>query len=363
MTKSDINSKRQTTNFSCPSCGGAMNFKPASDLLICDYCQSTMDIENTENIIYEYDLDFTNESIGHKWTDSRLFMCENCGAQTVLDENAHAESCPFCNSSHIVEENSNDGILPESVVPFEISKKQSMSLFKSWIKSKFYAPNVLRKNANSGKLHGIYIPYWSYDANVKTNYIASRGVHYYVTKTRTVDGKTETYQERKTRWTRVTGYYDHFFDDHLVHASKNMDEHLITEIRPFNLEKSTKYNPAYLAGFSAERYSISLKDGWHYAVNEFQSTIDSGIESQVGGDECIIKHKESDYSNLKYRHVLLPLWMSSYSYKDKKYTFLVNGQTGEVQGYYPKSIPKILGTIALIGIIIGSIAYYFSVYH
>ena len=58
------------------------------------------------------------------------------------------------------------------------------------------------------------------------DYHGKRGDAYYVTRTRTVtiDGKSkeETYQERKIRWTSVSGHVRHAFDDVLVQASDTM---------------------------------------------------------------------------------------------------------------------------------------------
>ena len=44
---------------------------------------------------------------------------------------------------------------------------------------------------------------------------------------------------------------------------------------------------------------------------------------------------------MKFKHVLRPVWISAYRYRDKGYRFLSNGQTGEVSGESPKSWWKI----------------------
>jgi hypothetical protein len=48
-------------------------------------------------------------------------------------------------------------------------------------------------------------------------------------------------------------------------------------------------------------------------------------------------------ADVKFKHVLLPVWMSAYR-------FLVNGQTGEVAGESPLSWQKV--TFLVIGIVI-----------
>jgi hypothetical protein len=51
------------------------------------------------------------------------------------------------------------------------------------------------------------------------------------------------------------------------------------------------------------------------------------------------------YLDIAFKHILLPIWLSSYRYADKTYRFVVNGQTGSVQGERPWSAWKIAGAV------------------
>ena len=53
---------------------------------------------------------------------------------------------------------------------------------------------------------------------------------------------------------------------------------------------------------------------------------------------------------------MLPVYATAYTYKGKKYHVLINGQSGRVEGDYPKSPAKI------IAIILGILAVIFLIY-
>ena len=230
--------------------------------------------------------------------------------------------------------------------------------FKKWIKGKLFAPNELRKNQTIERLQGIYIPFFTYDSDSSTVYTAQRGTYYYTTQTSVVNGKTVTRQIRHTMWTTVRGVFNNYFDDVLVNSSKNIDDDLVNKIGGFDLRKLMPYKPDYMSGFIAEKYSISLNEGWQKAKITVDNMINDGIRRQVGGNEFRLVNKSTSYGEIKFKHILLPMWMSAYKFKEKLYKFLINGQTGNISGKYPKSILKIAALI--LGVtIIGLFVYFF----
>ena len=60
------------------------------------------------------------------------------------------------------------------------------------------------------------------------------------------------------------------------------------------------------------------------------------------------------YSNITYKYLLVPVWISSFKYKDKVYQFVVNGQTGKVGGKSPVSAWRVILAILIgAGIVTG----------
>lgn len=337
----------------CPACGGDMIFDPDTGALLCPYCDSEKAIPQTETIIVENALQDALSKQDHLWNedDIKSYKCQNCGAEIVFDAHTKAQFCNYCGSSHIEASDMSDTIPPGYVLPFTVSKEKSETFFIEWIRKKWLAPRDLKTVYKNERLMGTYIPYWTYDAETYSTYTAQRGDYYYVTRTRTVNGKTETYTERRTRWTSVSGDYDRFFDDVLVSASDKLNKKLVDKVEPFHLAEIKNYQHQYLAGFYAEKYSVNLDEGWNEAHEKMVGQLESEIISQIGGDTVRFLNVSSKFDQLTYKHLLLPLWLSSYLYKEKTYQFMVNGQTGEVVGEYPKSPIKI-GLLILLGIAI-----------
>jgi hypothetical protein len=110
---------------------------------------------------------------------------------------------------------------------------------------------------------------------------------------------------------------------------------------PYELSELTPYEASYLAGFVAEEYQIDLREGWDKAQESMQRQLYVACAQEVPGDTHRGLHVDSAFSQMVYRHVLLPLWIAAYQYNGRPYRFLVNGQTGEVQGEAPLSWWKI----------------------
>ncbi|SHI83019.1 replication restart DNA helicase PriA [Dethiosulfatibacter aminovorans DSM 17477] len=351
-----------TDKFPCPSCGGNMEFSPDEQKLQCPYCKTVVEIENEETDVREYNLRDAEEKASHNWGgDKVVIKCSNCGGATVVDSSTKARFCSFCGSSHVVKTDESVGIKPETMIPFKVNREKGKKKFRSWINGKFFAPGELKKDQTLERLQGVYIPFFTYDSSSNTAYTAKRGTHYYTTHTRVVDGKTVTERVRHTRWTTVRGIYSNYFDDVLVNVSRHIDDDLVKRMGGYNLRRLLPYKAEYMSGFIAEKYSISLNDGWYKAKMDIDQSIDQGIRRQVGGDEFRLLNKSTDYGEIKYKHVLLPMWMSAYKFKEKTYKFLVNGQTGNVSGEYPKSPLKIAGVI-LTFVLIGLLGYLIYTY-
>lgn len=343
-----------------------MVFAPEVQVLQCSYCSSKRNIELQPTVIREYDFDSADDTANLSWgTETRVFHCNNCGADTVIDSFAKSHSCAFCGSTHVIrQETQETGIAPESLVPFKVTKIAALDNFNKWIGSRFFAPRALKNSYQKDSIKGAYIPFWTYDADTDSNYSAQAGTYYYVTEPRTVrdkDGKTRTeyVQVRKTRWRPVTGRFNRHFNDHLVNASRNIEEGLLGKIEPFDLNQLVPYSPEFLAGFLAERYSINLKDGWERAKGRLSQTLHTEITRHIAADEVRGLNVNTNWSNIKYKHFLLPIWLSSYTYKDKIYHFMVNGQTGRVHGEAPTSFWKVAGVVAAVAAVIGLVVYIF----
>ncbi len=332
-----------SASFPCASCGGPMAFDPESSQLKCNYCGSEQAIEVEKGDIVEQCFKTALRAGVRGWEEDDItsFSCTTCGAEMIFDPHTQAQSCNYCGSSHITQKKAENTIPPHYLVPFSVTEKGAGQSFQQWIAKRWLAPNDLKKAYKQNRLMGTYVPHWTYDANTYSYYTAQRGDYYYVTRTRTVNGKQETYQERRIRWRHVRGDHSRFFDDVLTTASDKVDGTMLEKVKPFHLEALAPYKPEYLSGFFAERYSVSLERGWESGKWAIDNAIESDIHRKIGGDRVRFLEVKTAYNDVTFKHILLPIWLSNFTYQSKVYHFMVNGQTGETVGDYPKSPVKI----------------------
>lgn len=353
-----------TDRFPCPACGGNMNFDPESQTLLCPFCTHRIEIETIEGDIHEYDLASVEDDLAvQNWGDEkRVIQCDTCGAKTVVSVTDISQFCAFCGSSHVIKVEETPGIAPESVIPFQISKEKAMGLFHTWIKNRPFAPKALKSEHRTERITGVYIPYWTYDADTYSTYSGQAGTYYYVTETHwvTENGKRKqvTRQVRKTRWRPTSGTYAAYYDDVLINASKEIEAKILAKLEPYHLNELQHYKPQFLSGFLAERYSVGVKAGWEWAKERVRESIHRGIVAKINADEVRGLQVHTSYNQIKYKHILLPVWISAYMYKGKVYQYMINGQTGEVQGQAPVSPWKIALLVAVGLVVVGAAFWY-----
>jgi len=343
------------TRFPCQQCGAKVEFSPGTTELECHYCGARTAIVQEAVAIEELDYHqmLRSAAEGQGVTETQMVSCGGCGARYTRDENVTSDKCPYCDSPQVSEGGSHKQIKPRSLLPFKITREDGQQCFRDWIKGLWFAPTALRRGARSeGQLNGMYTPYWTYDCGTHSNYTGSRGEYYYVTEryTTTVNGKrvTKTRQVRKTRWYPASGAVRNSFDDILVLASETLPQTNALALEPWDLANLVPYDDKYLSGFRAEAYQIGLEEGFDKAKGKMQGPIRSSICRDIGGDTQRISSVSTTYSGITFKHVLLPIWISAYRYKDKVYRFLVNGRSGEVQGERPWSYLKIAFTVIVI---------------
>jgi hypothetical protein len=252
-------------------------------------------------------------------------------------------------------EQDRETIVPDSLLPFKIDGRTAGEQFKTWVTSRWFAPNDLAERAQRATIDGVYLPYYTYDTRTLAQYTGSRGEHYYETESyRDSEGKTQTRQVRKTRWYPASGDVRVDFDDVLVCASRSLPTPLIDGLEPWDLAELRGFEPAYLSGFMAERAALDIREGFETAKQKMAPQIESAIRSDIGGDEQRINHWSAEYRSVTFKLFLWPMWISSFRYDDKVFRFVVNARTGEVSGERPWSKIKIaLAVLAAVVVIAG----------
>ena len=142
-------------------------------------------------------------------------------------------------------------------------------------------------------------------------------------------------------------------------ASHSLPDTIARKLEPWDLQNLVPYQPGYLSGFKSETYQVGIESGFEEAKGLMDPAIHTTICRDIGGDEQRISSVSTSYSDISFKHILLPIWISTYQYKSKAYRFLVNARTGEVQGERPWSFIKIaLAVLTAIAIIAAGILIY-----
>ncbi len=347
---------------SCANCGAELKFKPGSHQLVCEYCGYEEFIEQSKSSFEELELEHYLKVVGENaYTETiALLHCKNCGANQHVEENYKSLACVYCGEPLIREDEEVEGwIMPGALVPFQLDTKKARGIFKNWVNKLWFAPNKLKRAALDPEgLHGLYIPFWTFDANLFASYQGQRGDYYYETQTYNSNKGKRTRQVRKTRWSYASGKVKGFVDDILINASQKKRRDIPSKVSFWNLKDLVAFNTKYLSGFVTEKYTISLKEGHHLSFQQAKDIAYSWIKRDIGGDSQRIANADIKLTDETFKHVLLPVYISSYSFNGQEYSFYINGQTGAVSGKRPYSFWKIFFLVFFILIIIGLIAIF-----
>jgi Zn finger protein HypA/HybF involved in hydrogenase expression len=339
--------------FSCPSCGGESQWNPARKALICPFCGTVSPAQaelsaTGQEVIVEHDLVAALRGIPDAqrgWQAAKTSVkCQSCQAISVFDAERVGQRCDFCGSSALVPyEEIKEAFRPESVLPMKISDHQVRDSIRQWYGSRWFAPNKLKRAALTDTVKGLYIPYWTFDAQVHGEWTAESGYYYYVTETyRDANGQTQTRQVQRIRWEPSSGSLDHFFKDELVPASRGVQEQMLRKIEPFPTTTDlVPYNAGYLSGWVVERYQLDLVSAAQEAREEMDGEMQSLCAAEVPGDTHRNLQVQNDYSGQTYKHILVPIWLLTYNYGARNFQVVMNGYTGAIAGKYPKSWIKI----------------------
>jgi DNA-directed RNA polymerase subunit RPC12/RpoP len=338
-------------HFPCSSCGADLVYEPGDGFLTCPYCGHKEAIPESaarvEEQSFELHLQIRPEQLGKLATDALEVQCQSCGAKSIFTPPQVAGKCEFCGVQIVAQPRSADPILtPGGVLPFRVTQQQSSSALRHWLSTRWFAPNGLKQFAQPDAIHGVYLPFWTYDTSTTTDYTGHRGEYYYETEyytERDSQGREvqRTRQVRHTRWYDASGRVFGTFDDILIPATQSLSSGHLTALEPWDLEQLKPYNSAFLSGFKAQRYQIDLAAGFERAKEVMAPVIESDVRRDIGGDEQRIDSLETRYRETTFKHLLLPVYAGAYRYNGKLFQIVVNGRTGEIQGDRPYSFWKI----------------------
>jgi hypothetical protein len=354
----------ENNSFKCPSCGEDMQLNTSSGTLHCNFCNRNEETYTADEEII--DLDFgsiENDADKNNWgVPVKTVFCGKCKCRLVVPEGSIASFCSFCGSENISPSDELSGLRPDFLIPFKTDSQKALSLLQKWIKKRKLAPMPLKREYNNLNMRGIYVPCWSFDSATQSVYTGQAGDKFKAdeTSTSTSNGKTETKTRKahKIRWRFISGSYDRKFKD-LIYNDSIFDGKTLEKLEPYKLNELMKYEPRLIQGFAVEHCAAGLKPVWERARDFMRKSIQRQVYNTIkrGCDTVGKTNISTKYTDIAFRLMLLPLWISSYVFRNKTYYIYINGQTGVLIGNSPKSFWKIACIIFIIAAILAGLYF------
>lgn len=348
--------------FPCAACGAQAEWNPGRQLLVCPFCGTSAPFKRdaATGAIEELDLvkalrELPDEQRG--WAaEKRTVQCQSCKAVSVFDSGRVGQNCDFCGSPALVDyQQIKAPIRPQSLLPFKVTDGQVREQIRRWYASKWLAPGKLKSRALVDRVHGVYIPYWTFDAHAVCPWTAEAGHYYYTSETyRDNKGRRQTRQVRHVRWEPASGEVRHFFDDQPIPGTQGVSHALLAAVEPFPTQELVPYDTAYVSGFVVEHYQVVLVEAAQRSLETMTRRLYEMCAAQIPGDTHRNLRIDPAFSERTFKHILVPIWLLTYDFNAKPYQVVVNGYTGRMAGDYPKSFWKVafLVLVALLVVVL-----------
>ncbi|MEO5896170.1 MAG: zinc ribbon domain-containing protein [Vicinamibacterales bacterium] len=346
--------------YPCAACGAQAEWNPSRQMLVCSFCGTAapFSVDDKTGALVEHDLVRALREIPDSdrgWLEERrTVQCQSCKVVSVFDPVRVGQNCDFCGSPSLLDYTEIKApIRPQGVLPFKVDAGSVREQIRKWFSTKWLAPNDLKRRGLVDRIHGVYIPYWTFDANVVCPWDGEAGHYYYTTEQyRDNKGNSQTRQVRHTRWESASGQITHFFDDEPVAGTHGVRQDLLRQVEPFATSELVGYDTAYLSGFVVEHYQVVLIEAAERSLESMYSKLMELCAAQVPGDTHRNLQIHPAYSERTFKHVLVPIWLLSYTYGATIHQVIVNGYSGQIAGDYPKSWWKILLLVVVVLIVV-----------
>lgn len=324
--------------YKCPCCGGAIAFDSTIQKMKCPYCDAEFEMEALASYDKERESEQTDKieweaAAGAEWQDGEAerlhtYVCKSCGGEIVGDETTAATSCPFCDNPVVMLGQLSGALRPDYVIPFKLDKKAAKAALARHYMRKRLLPKVFKDENHIDEIKGVYVPFWLFDADVDAK------IRYRATRVRAWSDSDYNYTE--TSFFSVTRGGSIGFERVPVDGSTKMDDKLMESIEPFDFSEAVDFQTAYLAGYLADKYDVDAKQSIARANERIkQSTADSFAATVQGYASVIPESTNIHLHNGSAKYALYPVWILNTTWKDKKYMFAMNGQTGRLAGDLP----------------------------
>ena len=320
--------------YKCPNCGGALEFSSGTQKMKCPFCDSEFDVDALKayDDVLKDDMQFESTP-GQEWLSEEqqgmaLYLCQSCGGQVITEETTAATKCPYCGNVVVMAGNLSGELRPDLVIPFKKDKEEAKKALFNHFKGKKLLPRVFKDQNHIDEIKGVYVPFWLFDANSHAD------VRYHATRVRHWSDSRYNYTE--TSHFAATRVGDVDFEGVPCDGSSKMDDALMDSLEPFDMSEAVDFQTAYLAGYLADKFDVTTEDSTERARLRIKKSVEDLFRTTVTGYSSV--NVESSGVVLKHAHArygLFPVWILNTTWKNNKYVFAMNGQTGKLVGDLP----------------------------
>ena len=364
------------TNYQCPACTGPLHYSAKSGKLECDYCGSSFDVAEIEALYARkeaeaaaakqaadakaeaaqaakaeaaeaaaasggWDTSDLSRDWGAEADGLRVYSCPSCGAELICDQSTAATACPYCGNPAIVPGQFSGALRPDSILPFRLSKDDAVQALRAHYKGKPFLPRSFTSANHIEQIQGVYVPFWLFDGGAEgaASYRASITNVY----------ETGDYEITETRHYHVVRAGSLAFEKIPVDASSKMPDDHMDSIEPFDYTQLRPFSTAYLPGYLADKYDVTIDDSRDRADTRCRETLAQALRDTVTGyGACVTEREDIALRRGKVHYALLPVWMLSTKWRGQDFLFAMNGQTGKLVGDLPTDRGRFWGMFAAI---------------
>lgn len=366
----------QVTNYQCPACTGPLHYSAKSGKLACDYCGSSFDVAEIEALYARkeaeaaaakqaadakaeaaqaakaeaaeaaaasggWDTSDLSRDWGAEADGLRVYSCPSCGAELICDQSTAATACPYCGNPAIVPGQFSGALRPDYILPFRLSKDDAVQALRAHYKGKPFLPRSFTSANHIEQIQGVYVPFWLFDGG------AEGAASYRASNTNVFE--TGDYEITETRHYHVVRAGSLAFEKIPVDASSKMPDDHMDSIEPFDYAQLRPFSTAYLPGYLADKYDVTIDDSRDRADTRCRETLAQALRDTVTGyGACVTEREDIALRRGKVHYALLPVWMLSTKWCGQDFLFAMNGQTGKLVGDLPTDRGRFWGMFAAI---------------
>ena len=337
----------EITNYKCTSCGGSLKFSSTKQKLICTSCGTEFEVsefDSTAAASGEVQYQAKKDEWDVHGEGLVVYECKNCGGEVVGDESMASTKCPYCENPIVISSKFEGSLRPDLVIPFKLNKKAAEQELRNHVNKIKLAPGAFKAGNHISEIKGVYVPFWLFDANVHASgRFEAEKIHKH---------SDSQYDYKETEFYDVYREGDMSFQNVPADASKQMNDSLMDSIEPYDVSAAVPYSSAYMAGYLANKYDVSVQECQPRADKRMEQTAKDLIRGQVKGYDAVHdKGGTFNKTSSAYKYALYPVWILNTMWNGNKYTFAMNGQTGKLVGDVPYSKGKFYGI--LFGVLAG----------